>query len=178
MEPFWKPSLDSHPNSASRALVRIFSHHPAHHFVSESAVLAYLNLLHIRRIKRAHHLRRLPLSVTNHPHSTVSLQNAFSWSSEIGSCWGWLQSRRNIGTANPEIHSFFTNARLSSLSRIVSLCMLPSAIYREKTKVRLLRSDCFASLTPLLLCVYIPRGGRFWPEARKRPLDREEAFRQ
>jgi hypothetical protein len=29
-----------------------------------------------------------------------------------------------------------------------------------------------------LITVYIPRGGRFWPEARKRPLDREEAFRQ
>lgn len=39
-------------NSASRLLVHFSTHHPASHSVSESAVLAYLNLLHIRRIKR------------------------------------------------------------------------------------------------------------------------------
>lgn len=44
--------------------VHISTHHPLLHSVSESAVLAYLNLLHIRRIKPAHHLRRLPFSAT------------------------------------------------------------------------------------------------------------------
>lgn len=53
LERFWKPSLSSASSASRRQSPHFYTTHPPLlHLASEFAVLAYLNLLHIRRIKR------------------------------------------------------------------------------------------------------------------------------